>query len=138
MNQYESERAAGWVAFAGVMILIAGVLNTIGGISAIGDANFYVADAHYQFADLNTWGWILLLVGLVQLFAAFSIWNGGAYGRWVGVLSASANAMVQLFFLPAFPFWSLAIFTLDILVIYGLIVYGGRPETPRPAADVRS
>jgi hypothetical protein len=137
MNQYESARGAGWVTFAGVMILIAGVLNTIGGIAAIDDANFYTADAHYQFGDLNTWGWFLLAVGLLQLFAAFSIWNGGAYGRWVGVLSASANAMVQLLFLPAFPLWSLAIFALDILVIYGLVVYGGRPEAERPAADLR-
>jgi hypothetical protein len=133
MNQYESERGAGWVAFAGMMILLVGILNTIGGISAIGDANFYVADAQYQFADLNTWGWILLVVGLVQLFAAFSIWNGGGFGRWIGVLSASVNAMVQLFFLPAFPLWSLAIFAVDVLIIYGLMVYGGRTESAREA-----
>jgi hypothetical protein len=126
---YESERGAGWVAFAGMMILIAGILNTIGGISAIGDANFWVADAHYQFGDLNTWGWILLIIGVMQLFAGFSIWNGGGYGRWIGIISASLNAVVQLLFLPAFPFWSLAIFALDILIIYGLTAYGGRPET---------
>ena len=131
MNQYETERGAGWVAFAGMMVLIAGILNTIGGISAIGDANFYTQDAHYQFADLNTWGWILLIIGVMQLFAGFSIWNGGAYGRWLGILTAAGNATVQLFFLPAFPLWSLAIFALDILIIYGLIVYGGRPETVR-------
>jgi len=133
MNQYESERGAGWIAFAGMMLILAGTLNTIGGISAIGDANFWVADAQYQFADLNTWGWILLIVGIMQLFAAFSVWNGGGYGRWIGVISATLNAGVQLFFLPAFPFWSLAIFTLDILIIYGLIVYGGRPESARSA-----
>jgi hypothetical protein len=131
MNQYETERGAGWVAFAGMMILIAGVMNTIGGIAAIDDANFYAADAHYQFADLNTWGWIILVLGVMQLFAAFSIWNGGGYGRWIGIISAALNATAQLFFLPAFPFWSLAIFTLDLLVIYGLIVYGGRPERAR-------
>ena len=135
MNQYDTERGAGWVAFAGIMILIAGVMNTIGGISAIGDANFYTADAHYQFADLNAWGWILLVIGLMQLFAAFSIWSGGGYGRVIGVASASLNAMVQLFFLPAFPLWSLAIFTLDLLVIYGLVAYGGRPESTRPTAQ---
>ena len=76
---------------------------------------------------------ILLLIGLMQGFAALSIWSGGAYGRWIGVISATLNAAAQLFFLPAFPFWSLAIFSLDILVIYGLIVYGnprGRAERP--------
>jgi hypothetical protein len=123
---YDEPRGAGWVMFAGIMILIGGTLNTIGGISAIGDANFYIGDAQYQFADLNTWGWILLVTGVVQLFAAFSIWSGGAYGRWIGVISATLNAMAQLFFIPAFPLWSLALFSLDLLVIYGLVVYGGQ------------
>lgn len=140
MNRYEYEeaqRGAGWVAFAGILILMAGILNTIGGIAAIDDANFYAADAQYQFADLNAWGWIILVIGLMQLFAAFSIWSGGTYGRVVGVASAALNATAQLFFLPAFPLWSLAIFTLDLLVIYGLIAYGGRSESARPTTDVR-
>ena len=58
--------------------------------------------------------------------AALSIWGGGSYGRWIGVISASLNALAQLFFISAYPLWSLALFSLDILVIYGLIVYGGR------------
>jgi hypothetical protein len=125
-NGYDDERGAGWVLFAGVMIAIAGVMNTIGGIAAIDSANFYTQNAHFMFSDLNTWGWVILVIGLLQLFAAFSIWSGGAYGRWVGVGSASLNALAQLFFISAFPLWSLAIFSLDILVIYGLVVYGGR------------
>ena len=135
MSEYryeESDRGAGWLLFAGIMIMLAGVLNTIGGISAISDANFYVGDAHYQFGDLHVWGVVLLIIGLVQLFAAWSIWSGGAYGRWVGVISATLNAAAQLFFLPAYPFWSLAIFTLDILIIYGLVVYGGVRPQARP------
>ncbi len=116
----------GWVSFAGVMILILGVMNVIGGIAAIDKANIYTQNANYTFANLNAWGWVLLVIGVAQLVAAFSIWSGNAYGRWVGILSAGANSMAQLFFLPAFPFWALALFTLDILVIYGLIVYGGR------------
>jgi hypothetical protein len=132
--QYEeSNRGAGWLLFAGVMIALASFLNIVGGISAISDANFYVGDASYQFGDLNTWGWILLLLGLMQGFAAFSIWSGGAYGQWLGVISATLNAAAQLFFIPAFPLWSLAIFSLDILVIYGLIVYGN----PRGRAKAR-
>jgi hypothetical protein len=127
MNEsYEQTRGAGWVLFAGIMILIAGTLNTVGGIAAIDDANFYVRDAAFQFGDLNTWGWILLLIGLTQLAAAFSIWGGGNFGRLVGIACASVNAVVHLFFIPAFPLWSLAILALDLLVIYGLAVYGGR------------
>lgn len=125
-NGYEDERGAGWVLFAGVMVAIAGVMNTIGGIAAVDSANFYTQDAHFMVSDLNTWGWVILVIGVLQLFAAFSIWSGGAYGRWVGVGSASLNAVAQLMFIVAFPLWSLAIFSLDILIIYGLVVYGGR------------
>ncbi len=128
-NGYDDERGAGWVLFAGVMIAIAGVMNTIGGIAAIDSANFYTQDAHFMFSDLNTWGWVILVIGVLQLFAAFSIWSGGEYGRWVGVGSASLNAVAQLIFIAAFPLWSLAIFSIDILVIYGLVVYGGRHGT---------
>jgi hypothetical protein len=124
-RQYEeSNKGAGWLLFAGTMLALASFLNVIGGISALADANFWVANAHFQFGDLHAWGVILLIIGLMQGFAAFSIWSGGAYGVWVGVLSATLNAAAQLFFLPAYPFWSLAIFALDIMVIYGLIVYG--------------
>ena len=124
-HSYE-ETGGGWVSFAGVITLILGVMNVVGGIAAIDNANIYTQNAHYTFANLNAWGWVLLVIGLAQLVAAFSIWSGNAYGRWVGIVSAGANSWAQLFFLPAFPSWALAMFTLDILVIYGLIVYGGR------------
>ena len=132
--QYEeADRGAGWLLFAGMMLMIAAIMNTIGGIAAIDDANFYTSSAHYQFGSLHTWGWIILLIGMLQFFAAFSIWRGGEYGRWVGVLSAAANAVAQLFFIPAAPLWSLAIFALDVMVMYGLLVYGGRNAPGRAA-----
>jgi hypothetical protein len=136
-NGHEDEHGAGWILFAGVMIVIAGVMNTVGGIAAIDSANFYTDNAHFMVSDLNTWGWVILVIGVLQLFAGFSIWSGGAYGRWVGVGSASLNAIAQLMFIAAFPLWSLAIFSIDILVIYGLVVYGGRHGAAagrRPAA----
>ncbi len=118
----------GWVTFAGVMILIVGVLNVIYGIAAIDNANFYVADARYVISDLATWGWIVLIVGAVQVIAAFAIWRGSEFGRWIGIGSASVNAIVQLLFLPASPFLSLALFSVDILIVFGLIAYGGRRQ----------
>jgi hypothetical protein len=117
----------GWVLFAGIMILILGIINTIGGIAAIDDANFFTqTGAHYQVASLNFWGWIILIVGVMQLFAAFSIWAGNAYGRWVGTGSASLNIIAQLFMIASFPLWSMTLIGLDLLVIYGLVVYGGQ------------
>ena len=118
-------RGEGWLLFAGIMILVAGVLNTIWGIAAIDSANFFLEDDRYIFEDLNTMGWIILIVGIVQLFAAFSIWAGGQFGRWIGIIAASVNAIFALLSLPGYPLWSIAVFGIDILIIYGLAAYGG-------------
>jgi hypothetical protein len=117
---------SGWVTFAGTMLAILGTLNIIYGIAAIDDSRVYVGDTTYVFGDLNTWGWFLLFIGAVQLLTAFGIWNGNELARWVGIAAAMGNAILQLLFLPAFPFLAMSLFALDILVIYGLIAYGGR------------
>ena len=114
--------------FAGIMIALVGVLNVIYGLAAIGDSRFFVNDATYILSGLNTWGWIMLILGAGQLFAAYSIWKGGETGRWFGIAVASLNAIAALMSISAYPFWSLAVFTLDILVIYGLASYGGDPR----------
>ena len=116
---------SGWVLFAGIMIMMVGVLNIIWGIAAIDKSSFFVQDAKYVFSDLKTWGWIVLIIGGLQLAAAFSIWSGGGYGRWFGIATATVNAIAALLSIPAYPFWSLAIFAIDVLIIYGLAAYGG-------------
>jgi hypothetical protein len=116
---------SGWVLFSGLMILTVAVLNIIWGIAAIGESSFFVQDTRYILSELNTWGWIVLIVGALQFAAAFSIWAGGTYGRWFGIAAASVNAIIALLTIPAYPFWSLAVFAVDVLVIYGLAVYGG-------------
>jgi hypothetical protein len=125
---YVDERGDGWVVFAGVMLMIVGVINVIGGIAAIDDANFYVRDAQFVFSDLNTYGWAITILGSVQVLVALGVWARNGFSRWMGVLFASLNAFVQLLMMPAFPLWSLALFTVDLLIIYGLILYGGRIE----------
>jgi hypothetical protein len=122
-DYYEGE---GWVAFAGIMIAIVGVLNFIYGIGAISKSHFYVANASYIIADLNTWGWVIMLTGVLQFCAAIAIFGRVQWGRWVGIATASVNAIIQLIFIPAYPFGSLALFAIDILVLYGLVAYGGR------------
>jgi hypothetical protein len=120
------DHGIGWVIFAGTMLAIVGILNFIYGIAAIDDANFYVNNANYVISNLNTWGWVIMIIGVIQFFAALSIWGGTEWGRWVGVITASVNAIVQLIFLPGYPFLSLALFAINILIIYGLLAYGGR------------
>jgi len=121
-------QGAGWVLFAGLMICLVGVLNVIYGIAAISDSRFFVGDATFILSGLNTWGWIMLFLGVAQLFAAYAIWSGGDVGRWFGIGVAGLNAIGALMSISAYPFWSLAVFTLDILVIYGLAAYGGDPR----------
>ena len=125
----EDIQGAGWVMFAGIMILIVAVLNIIYGFAAIDNSKFFVEDTKFILSDLNTWGWIILIIGVLQLFAAFSIWAGGEYGRWIGLITASISAIGALLSIPGYPFWSLAIFAMDILIIYGLAAYGGQRTT---------
>jgi hypothetical protein len=120
----------GWLLFAGVMLLLAGIVNVIWGIAAIDDSVFFTDEGRYVlFDDLNTWGWFFLIVGILQFIAAYSIWTGGGFGVVFGVFSAGLNAIILLFTVNAFPFAAFMLFILDILVIYGLVAYGGRGRT---------
>jgi hypothetical protein len=123
----DEDRGSGWITFAGVMIVIVAVLNMIDGIAAISKSSFFAANARYILSDLNTWGWVLLCLGVLQLLVGLGIWAGNQVARWAGIVIVSLNAIAQLMFIPAYPFWSLSIFTIDILVLYGLAAYGGRP-----------
>jgi hypothetical protein len=116
---------SGWVTFAGVMLFISGVLSIIYGIGAIADSSFFVQDQRYIFGSLNTWGWVTLIIGVLELVAAFSLWSGGMYGRIIAVLAASLSAIGALLSIPAYPFWSLSIFALAIIVIHEVTRYGG-------------
>jgi hypothetical protein len=124
---YGDGRGSGWITFAGVMIFVVAFLNIIDGIAAISKSNFFVGNANYILSDLRTWGWVTLIIGVIELFVAFGIWAGNQLARWTGIVVVSLNMIAQLMFIPAYPFWSLAIFTLDVLVLYGLAAYGGRP-----------
>jgi hypothetical protein len=121
-------RGAGRAAFVAILLLIAGCLNVIYGIGAVGDANFYAGNTHYVISSLHTWGWITILLGILQLFAGFSLLGGGTFGRVIGIVAASLGAIGSLLAVGgAFPFWSLGIFALCVICIHGLVVYG-EPE----------
>ena len=123
---YDEPRGAGWVLFAGMMLTLVAILNVIYGIAAIGNSSFFVNDTKYILSDLNTWGWVMLGLGALQFVAAYSVWNGKSFGVWFGITVAGLNSVGALMSIPAYPFWSLAVFAVDILVIYGLAAYGGQ------------
>ena len=122
-------RGQGRVTFAGVLLIIAGALNVIYGIAAISEAHFFTdSGTQFVFSSLNTWGWIILLLGVLELTGGFSLLSGNAYGRVIGVIAASFGAIGSLLGVAgAYPFWSLGVFALCVIVLHGLIVYG-EPE----------
>jgi hypothetical protein len=122
----DDDRGYGWVMFAGVLLLIVGSINFIQGLAAIGNAHFFVHNTHYVAGSLKTWGWVVLCLGVVQFVIGLGVFVKNQFARWAGVVVLAVNAIVQLLMMPAYPFWSLTIFTLDILALYGLIAYGQR------------
>jgi hypothetical protein len=123
---YDVDPGHGWVLFAGIMFVVIGLLNVIYGIAAISDSKFYVRDVEYVIGTLHTWGWALTIVGLVQLAVAVGIWRNSDAARWAGVALASLNMIIQVFVLPAYPAWAIMVFFIDVIVIFGLVRYGGR------------
>jgi hypothetical protein len=79
----------------------------------------------FVFGDLRTWGWIMLILGALLLLAAFTVFSGSQFARWFGIVAASLNALGQLFFIQAYPLWSLAMFAADIVIVYALATYAG-------------
>ncbi len=102
MNE-ESTTLSGWWVFAGVLLLVAGVLNIIYGIAAIGDSKFFTENATYIISGLHTWGWVMLIIGVLELVAAFSLFSGGEFGRWFGIFIASLNAIGRAALDPRLP-----------------------------------
>jgi len=124
-------RGAGRATFAAVLLLIAGTLNIIYGIGALDSANIFANDTRYILSDLNTMGWVLIVLGAIQLTGAFSLLAGNTYGRVIGLVGAGLGAIGALLSIGGSnPWWSLAIFALCIYIIQGIIVLGEDERRP--------
>jgi hypothetical protein len=118
-------RGAGRATFAAFLLLITGTLNIIYGIGALDSANIFTDDRRYILTDLNTMGWVLIILGVIQLTGGFSLMAGNAYGRVLGIAGASLGAIGALLSIGGDdPWWSLAIFALCIYIIQGIAVFG--------------
>ena len=122
---YGETKGFGWVTFAAVLLGLAGIWNFVDGILAISSSHVYTANSTFVFSDLNTWGWIVLILGITEGLAALAILAGSEFARWFGVAVAGVNAIGQLMFIPVYPWWGIAMFAVDLLIIYALAVYGG-------------
>jgi len=123
-----STRGTGSAVFASILLMVAGTVNVIYGIAAISDSKFFVGQTRYVFSNLNTWGWITLLLGVIAIIAGVSVARGGVFGRTIGIFIASITAIGALLSVGgAYPFWSLGVFAICIVVIHGLAVYDPEP-----------
>jgi hypothetical protein len=124
-------RGEGRAVFAAILLLIAGFLNIIYGIGALDSANIFANDTRFILTDLNTMGWVLIVLGVIQLTAGLSLMAGKTYGRVLGIAAAGLGAIGALLSIGgANPWWSLGIFALCIYVIHGIAVYGEDQRAP--------
>ena len=123
-----STRGVASAFFAATLLLIVGTLNVFYGIAALANSSFYVADERYVFGSLHTWGWITIILGVIQFTAAFSLFAGNMYGRVIGIIAATIGAVESLANVGGpHPWWSLGVFAVCLWVVYGLFVLG-EPE----------
>ena len=114
------------IVFAVVLLATVGIFNLIDGIAAIARSHIFIANAHYVIGDLRAWGWVALILGVLQVLAALGVVAGNQVARWFAVAVIALNLFNQMFFIPAYPFWALMIITVDIVALWGLCAYGYR------------
>jgi hypothetical protein len=121
-----ARKRSGWVTTAGVVMLVAGGYNALSGIAAIADDDTLAAQATKVLygIDIGTWGWLWLLLGIVQLAAGVLILQRNEWGLAMGVVIAGLSAMMTVFVIFIVPLYAIAVLSLDILVIWALLSAG--------------
>jgi len=114
------------IVFAVALLVTVGFFNLIDGIAAIANSHVFIANAHYVVGDLRAWGWVVLILGALQVIAAVAVLAGSQAARWFAVVVIGLNAIGQMLFIPAYPFWSLLIIAVDVVALWGLCAYGSR------------
>ena len=114
------------IVFAVALLVTVGIFNLIDGIAAIANSHVFIANAHYVVGDLRAWGWVVLILGTLQVIAAVAVLAGSQAARWFAVVVIGFNAIGQMLFIPAYPFWSLLIIAVDFVALWGLCAYGSR------------
>jgi hypothetical protein len=118
-------KGGGRALFVAILLLIVGVLNIIYGFGAIGNATFFTDSQSYVFASLHAWGWITVILGVIQLTAGISLFGGNEYGRVIGIIAASLGALEAMLAIGgSYPFWSLGVFALCLWILWGLVQLG--------------
>jgi len=122
---------SGWVTFAGIMLIMVGAFQIIEALTALFRRTYYTVNNDHLLVRVNYtgWGWIHLVLGVLLVCAGLGLFTGQMWARVVGVVLAGLSAVANLVFIAAYPFWSLTVIFLDILVIYAIAVHGREMRT---------
>ena len=118
-----SKSMAGWIGFAGILLLIVGVLDFVEGLIALFEDNYYiVTQSGFLAIDLTGWGWIMLIWGVLLVLAGLGLLGGQGWARWVAIVLVSLNLIAQIGFLgnSSYPLWTLTVVALDVIVLFAL------------------
>jgi hypothetical protein len=135
MSQYEgtsydavrgrSGWAVGFIYFAAVVMILAGVFQTLNGIVALANKTFFVAGRNYTYKfNVTTWGWIHIVLGVLLVLAGLGVLRGNVLARTVGIILASLSAIANFLWLPYYPFWAILVVAFDFAVIWALASHG--------------
>ena len=115
----------GSALFAGVLLIMVGIFHFIAGLAAVIDDDFFVVGNQYAFeVDTTSWGWIHMVAGVIVALAGFAVLSGHIWARIFAIIIALASAVVNFFYIPYYPFWSILMIAISIVVIWGLATYG--------------
>jgi hypothetical protein len=118
-------RGVGRAFFAATLLVMVGFINIIYGIGALDGANIFVDDQRFVLTNLNTMGWVLIVLGIVQITGGLSLFVGNTFGRVIGIVGAGLGAIGALLSIGGnYPWWSLAVFFLCVYIIHGIFMYG--------------
>jgi uncharacterized membrane protein len=121
----------GWIAFAGIMLIIGGSLNALYGlVAAINDDWVVWTNSAAVYLDISEWGWAHLILGIVVLLSGIGVFTGNIVARTIGVIVAGISMIVNFFFIPVYPVWALTIIVIDALVIWALTAHGREMREP--------
>jgi hypothetical protein len=125
-STYEDSGAgAGWVFFAAIMMVIVGILGALQGLSAIIKSGFYTIPPNYYISvNAKGWGWTHLILGVVVVLAGFALFRGAMWARILGIILAGLSLIANFAFIPVYPFWSMLIIAVDVLIIWALAAHG--------------
>ena len=118
----------GWIAFAGVMMVLLGSFHAVAGLIGVFKEEYYLVGKSdlVVTVDYTAWGWVHLILGLIVAAAGVALTRGATWARVVAVLTAFLSSLVNLAFMPAYPLWSVIMIAIDFMVIYAVIAHGDR------------